>query len=153
MLRKLAPRKIRRGTIAERFARDEKGVSAVEFGLISAVLMIIMLGVLDYAIALFGKMEMISAVRSGAQFALVNSASLPNITTAVQNSTNLDNTYFSVIPTEFCECSDGSAVVCGNTCAVDQVSRFIQIDGTYNYQPIFLPNVITMTTSTIIRVQ
>ncbi|MCK5444627.1 MAG: pilus assembly protein, partial [Rhodospirillaceae bacterium] len=58
--------------ITRRFVRCDRGVSAVEMALISPVLLIVFLGLMDYGIAVFDKMELNSSVRSGSQHALIN---------------------------------------------------------------------------------
>ncbi|TCS64019.1 TadE/TadG family type IV pilus assembly protein [Varunaivibrio sulfuroxidans] len=132
---------------------DTAGVSAIEFALIAPVLMILMLGMFDYAVLIFHKMELVGAVRSGAQYALIDSSATTAIAQTVINSTNLPANTLSVTVTNFCECPDGSSLVCGGTCAAGNVHYYTRVAGSYDYTPIFLPGPITLSDTTTIRTQ
>lgn len=136
-----------------RFKRCERGVSAVEMALISPVLLIVFLGLMDYGIAVFDKMELNSSVRSGSQHALINSASLTAIQTTVIGSSNLGLTTSDVTVTSTCECSDGSSVSCAGVCASGNIRNYITITAAYSYVPIFLPGNLDFSSTSIIRVQ
>ncbi len=139
--------------ITRRFVRCDRGVSAVEMALISPVLLIVFLGLMDYGIAVFDKMELNSSVRSGSQHALINSASLTAIQTTVIGSSNLGLTTSDVTVTSTCECSDGSSVSCAGVCASDNIRQYITITAAYSYVPIFLPGNLNLSSTSIIRVQ
>lgn len=133
--------------------RDDTAVSAVEFALIAPVLMILMLGMFDYAVLIFHKMELVGAVRSGAQYALIDSSATAAIKQTVINSTNLPTNTLNVTVTNFCECPDGSGTACGGTCATGSVHYYTRVSGSYDYTPIFLPGPITLSDTTTIRTQ
>lgn len=137
-----------------RLKRCESGVSAVEFAIITPLLLTMLLGLLDYSIALFHKMELISSLRAGSQYALIYGTDTTSIESAVTNSSNLDSTNLTLTVSEVCECQGGTTVTCtGGTCSAGSVQHFIQIDGTYVYTPIFLPGSLDLTSSSTIRVQ
>lgn len=134
-----------------RHARD--GVAAVEFALIVPVMLIILMGLLDYAIAVFHKMELESAVRSGAQYALVQDSNSATIIGVVEASTNLEIANVTVTVTESCECSDGSAIACAGTCLTDPVRHYTTVTANYIHTWFFLPGTQTLTQSITIRTQ
>ena len=75
----------RRGLL--RVSRDERGATAVEFGLIAPVLLLILAGIVDFGITLNNYLELTDAVRVGArQFAIAGSTTTPmsSATTALK---------------------------------------------------------------------
>jgi Flp pilus assembly protein TadG len=117
---------------------DENGASAVEFGLLSTVLLLIVMGMVDLGIGIFHKMELTSAARAGAQYAVLKGYDSSTLQTVVQGSTNLSSV--SVASSRFCECSTGvtptgTAPSC--TCSTGTVRKFITVTASYSYVPIF----------------
>jgi len=137
------------------FVRAESGVSAVEMALIAPVLMIIFMGLIDYGIAIFSKLELTSSVRAGAQYAIINSTNMAAIQTTVINSSNLDQANLVVnMPYETCECSDGTVdAACLVICPAGVLRHYVVIDATYTYVPFFLPNNIVLNATSSIRVE
>ncbi|HEY9079907.1 TadE family protein [Magnetovibrio sp.] len=136
-----------------RFKHSQKAAVAVEFALLVPVMGVMLLGLLDYAIVAFHKMELESATRSGAQYAMLDSSDTSLISTTVKNSTNLDTDFLEVDIAEFCECIDGSSITCADTCATGSVRSFMRITATYTHNPIFIPVTMTLTGESIIRTQ
>jgi len=112
---------------------------------------ILLLGLIDYAIAAYHTMELESAARSGAQYAMLDASNTALISATVSNSTLLDTANLAVAVTEFCECADGTSVVCTNTCAVGSVRKYMQIDADYAHTPIFIPGIMNLSGSSTIR--
>jgi Flp pilus assembly pilin Flp len=146
------------GLIA-RFRRSEQGASAIEFAMISSVLSIILLNVVDIAVYMQRKMEVIGAVRAGAQYALVDSqnATLPLITGVVQDATTLSGVSVTV-DLDLCGCSDGAMFACssGTTCGSGTTGRrhtYAEINASYTHTWIFYPGTIDITSQATIRTQ
>ncbi len=141
--------------LLRKFARAEGGVSAVEMALIAPVLMIIFMGLIDYGIAVFSKMELTGSVRSGAQYALIKSTDMAAIQTTIISSSNLDPDNLVVdMPYKTCECSDGTLdATCTVACPSGTLRHYVVISATYTYVPFFLPNNITLTNGSTIRVK
>jgi len=137
--------------LLKRFRYNQDGASAVEFALIAPVMIVMLLGLLDYAIGAFHSMELESAARSGAQYAMLDSSDTSVIQTTVENSTNLDTDNLTVTITEYCECSDGSTVACAGSCGTGDVRGYMEILATYAHTPIFLPGTMTLTGDSTIR--
>ncbi len=141
--------------LLRKFTRSDSGVSAVEMALIAPVLMIIFIGLIDYGIAIFKKIELTGSVRSGAQYALIKSTDMAAIQTTVINSSNLDPDNLVVdTPYKTCECSDGTLdATCTVTCSTGTLRHYVVISATYTYVPFFLPSNITLTNGSTIRVR
>jgi Flp pilus assembly protein TadG len=64
-----------------RLGRDQSGASAVEFGLIAPVLLLMLAGIIDFGLTLNNYLELTDAVRVGArQFAIAGSTATPKTT-------------------------------------------------------------------------
>lgn len=115
-------------------AASRHGATAVEFALLLPVLLIIAMALIDLGTVIFNKMELMSAVRTGAQVALMDSSNTSLIIQSVTSSTNLSPT---VTTSAFCECSDGTQISCSNTCADPLVNRtYMTITATETFIPI-----------------
>lgn len=137
-----------------RFRKDDSGASAVEFAMISSVLILVVLNVVDLGNYMFRKMELTSSVRAGAQYALVHDAPTSSaITTVVSNAANLQNVTITVDDT-ICGCSDGSTFTCGSsTCTSSNMRYYTQIQASYTHDWIFLPGQKSMQTAMNIRTE
>jgi len=141
--------------LSSAFRRNDAGASAVEFALIAPVMLVMLMGLLDYAVAVFHRTELESAARAGAQYALVDGFDATTITTAVEASTNLDTNFLTVTVTESCECPEDSppTVSCSDTCGVGSMTRYANIDLSYTHTWFFLPGTTTLTGESIIRTE
>lgn len=116
-------------------ASPRQGAAAVEFALLVPVLLVIGMALIDLGMAVFNKMELMSAVRTGAQVALMDSSNTTEIRSAVTNSTDL-SPIINIDP--FCECSDGSSLLsCDESCTSPLIKRtFMTISATQSFTPI-----------------
>jgi len=139
-----------------RFAKSTAGVSTVEFALLTPVITAMLLGLVDYGLAMFHKMEMVSAVRAGSQYALLDNTdtlagtNTASIQQAVVDAANIVITTGDVTVTVFCECDAIVLVSCASSCA--GTSRGLAtVSATYTFNAFFVPN-ITMTASNTVRI-
>jgi Flp pilus assembly protein TadG len=141
-------------TVFQHILATNGGAAAVEFALISSILCAVFIGLADYGLAMFKKMELTSAARSGAQVALINSSDTSAIKQAVVSSTNLDITTSDVTTSQSCECADGTSITCGNTCSDGSTNRyFFTVTATENYTLLLVQTSMTLTGSATIRTQ
>jgi Flp pilus assembly protein TadG len=142
-------------TLPARLVAEEDGPSAVEFALISAILVPMILGLVDYGLAQFKKMELVGAVRSGAQYTLLKGYDSDTVETIIGDATNIDAADLTISSSEFCECLDDTSIsACGDSCDDgDSNQKFVTITATYDFTPIILPNTITISESTTIRTE
>jgi len=135
------------------FYASHGGVAAIEFAIIAPLLSLILLGLVDYGMAVFHRMELQSAVRAGAQYALIKDSNSTSINGVVLASTNLNALNLSTSVTEFCECSNGAALLCTSSCTSGAVRHFSTITGTYIHTWMFLPGTRTLSESITVRTQ
>ncbi len=133
---------------------ERRAAAAVEFALIVPVIAACIIGVINYGLAMFEKMELEGAARAGAQLALASTSDTAAIKSAVVGSTNLSITTADVTTTEFCECADGSTVTCGNTCSDGSANRYyFTVTVSEDYALLLVPTTITLTASATVRTQ
>ncbi len=133
---------------------DCKAVAAVEFAIIMTFLSLVFIGLANYGLATFEKMELTSAARSGAQVALIDSSDSAAIKAAVVASTNSSISTSDVTTTEFCECADGSSITCGATCGDGSSNQYyFTVTATETYPLLLLPTTLVLTGSATVRTQ
>ncbi len=102
-------------TFTARLAACRRGAAAVEFALIMPFLLAGLTGVANYGMAMYDKMELVSAARTGAQLAIYNGTNTTSTQTdaikaAVVTSTNLSINTTDVTATESYNCDDGTSI-------------------------------------------
>jgi len=106
-------------------ARCKVGAAAVEFALIVPVVLAALTGIVNYGLAMYNKMELVSAARAGAQQAIIDRTDTTAIKNAVVNSTNVGVTTADVTTTESYLCADGTVVTLStDTCVNNDPKQF-----------------------------
>jgi Flp pilus assembly protein TadG len=138
--------------------RGEAGTAAVEFGLFAPLFVILLVGLVEIGFAMFGSMQVYSAVEAGALYASKNGWNAAGISSAVANSTNVSGVAASPAPSQFCGCPALAGITvatCGTSCTGGTaVSQYIRISATLTRTTILtsgfgLP--ATLTAQSIIR--
>jgi Flp pilus assembly protein TadG len=177
---KLAARGLRvarsgRGAIAASYSAlvniiaETKGVSAVEFGLVTPILLGLLSPLIDIGLAYSQQIKLRHAAEAGAQYASLNtwsSSTVAAIQTATNSATPLSVTW-AAPPTEFCGCPNGSNTQITNTgnppcsgtpsgCS-EPAGYYVTFTVTSNYTPVMpfsvLSNPTTLTAQPVVRVQ
>ncbi len=139
-------------------ARD--GASAVEFALIAGILAMMLLGLMDFGLGFWEKMEVGNGARAGAEYAVRNGYDSSKIQTAVTNSINLSG--LTISSAESCGCPNATAGIntsysCGETCPDGGIAgTYVTVDTQASYHTIFhwpgVPNPITLASSSTVRI-
>lgn len=102
------------------FRADERGMAAVEFGLVAAILCFMFIGATDFGMGYWKKLQVGNAARAGAEYAMAQGWNQTAISSAVTNATTMSSVSASPAPTQSCGCpSTGSGIVaatCGASC-------------------------------------
>jgi hypothetical protein len=96
-------------------ARD--GMALVEFGLAAPILILLLVILVDLGLAFYEALQVQGAASAGAEYASLHAYSDVNITTAVQNSTDLGSRVklSAGYPKQICGCTgSGTMVEAGN---------------------------------------
>jgi Flp pilus assembly protein TadG len=103
------------------FRSNESGVAAVEFGFVAAMLCFLLVGLIDFGMGYWKKIQVGNAARAGAEYAMTHGWNQTAITTAVTSATGLSSISATPAPTQACGCPSASsgivAASCGASCA------------------------------------
>lgn len=100
----------------KKFRRNESGVSAVEFALVSPVFMFALLGVVDIGYLSYQRGDMESALRSGIQYFMNGGEDLSLAQSVVETSWTTRPVSTTILAERYCMC--GTEVhVCNTLCA------------------------------------
>jgi len=131
------------------------GAAAVEFALIVPAILAALLGIANYGLAMYDKMELVSAARAGAHQAVIDRTDTTAIKNAVVNSTNLGITAADVTTSESCLCADGTVIlICGQPCLNNDPNQYyMTITANYTHTLLLLGTTVNLTGSVKIRTQ
>lgn len=139
------------------FSRQD-GASIAELALVMPMLLLILLGGIDFSRAYFLSMEVAGAAHAGATYGVQNRTDTTGIeTAATDDAPNLPNLTVST-PTWGCECSDGtgSSVNCTSkpSCSADVV-YWVKVTTSATYNPVFpwprIPSSLTLSQTAVMR--
>ena len=100
-------------------AKSQRGSALIEFALLFTVLMILLLGVIDFALVTQKAMVVSEAAYAAAQYGAIsgNSTNYTGMQTIATNSAK-GVSGFAATASTWCTCSPGGAAVsCGSTCS------------------------------------
>lgn len=141
------------------FTRED-GSSIAELALVMPMLMLILLGGIDFSRAYFLSIEVAGAAQAGAAYGVMHRTD----TTGMSNAATMDAPNVSNLsvttPTWGCECSDGtnSSVSCATvpSCTNNQV-YWVKVTASATYSPVFpwphIPSSISLSQTAVMRTQ
>lgn len=144
-----------------RLWRSEDGVSAVEFAVVGGALALLLLGVLDFGLAYWEKVQVGDAARAGADYAERNGYNSTNIQSAITNATTLSGIQASPAPSQFCGCPNSTSGVtsglCTATCSDGTTAgTYVTVSAQKSYTTIFswpgLTSPMTLAASVTVRI-
>jgi len=120
-----------------RVRKNEDGNAVVEFALIVPVLLIMTLGLVDAGRAIGANVRLGNGVTAGLRYALSDSYAATEIRTAALTASRYADGEVTLAVARFCECPDGTAIVCTNTCAAGFKRIFVSVDMTRSQPTVF----------------
>lgn len=138
-----------------------RGSMSVEFGLLSPLLMLMMVGAADFARIFYHAITISNAAEVGSLWGTqgnVQSVSYDAINTVVTNDAS-DLSGVTPDAAVYCDCPDGQEVSCteGDCGAYGLPRLYSQVTATQTFEPIVpwpgIPNPVVITRTTYIRVQ
>jgi len=112
---------------AIKLAVRRDGNVLIEYALIAPILLLILAALFDFGMAVYDSMSLKEAARSGAQYARKYPSNVAGITQVVANATGIDPQNLTVTTNLSCQCQDGSAAVCGTTCAAGPTETYVTV--------------------------
>ena len=110
------------------FRKNERGNALVEFAMIVPIMSMMFLGVVDAGRVIDANARLNDGVSAGLRFALSDAYASGSITNASLAGSGYGEGEASASYSMFCECPDGTALVCTAQCAQGYKRIFVQID-------------------------
>jgi Flp pilus assembly protein TadG len=102
-------------------AMGRGGVAALEFAIVAGVMSMMLMGVYDYGMVAWHKLQVHNAVRAGAAYAAYHGYDQAKIMTVVTTASDYPAITASPAPSEVCGCAEPSGAfvesACGGSCA------------------------------------
>jgi Flp pilus assembly protein TadG len=144
-----------------RVRRSCSGTTAIEFALIAPILMTMLIGLTDFGIAFYEKMQVQAAAQAGAEYAARHGFGTSAVKGAVTAATGLAAISASPDPSQSCGCASGTtitAAACGSTCTGGATAgTYVTVNAQAKYATIFnypgLASPLTLTAQTVMRIQ
>lgn len=105
---------------ARDLGRCRLGAISVELALLSPILLLLLLGAIDFGRILHEQLRLTNGARAGAQFAIENlgtSAVLTGIEEAVVRDAQVPADQLTIAASKACTCPSGATAVCTSTCS------------------------------------
>lgn len=144
------------------FARDTLGGAAIEFAIIGPVIVILLIGVTDFGLGFYTRMQAQTAAQRGAMFATVNGYVPASISSTITSSRG--SIVATPAPTSFCACPTSSGLTtatCGTNCTIGTTTAaagtYVSASAQTTYTTIFrypgLTSPMTFSATQIVRIQ
>lgn len=89
------------------------GLGAVELGFLAPVLLLMLLGIIDFGRAYWQQMEVANAADAGTQYTMSNAFEATTVTNVVRSATNLSTVLVDPAPYQTCGCPTSTGVTSG----------------------------------------
>lgn len=146
--------------IFSRFARDDHGIAAVEFAFVAPVLVLLLVGMIDFGMYINQRMQLENLARSATEYVIKGGSEANVMSDVIAGSGQIEDEEMDEITSSAsstCECDDGVEVICGDGCGGGYERRFYAFELTRTYTPMFpypgIPDSITMTGHARLQVQ
>ena len=97
--------------------RREEGSITVEMAAIASFLTVAAVGLFQFGAMMHQSVQLQQAARAGVEYAMKFPSDVSGIEQAVTQAAHLDPTGLAISVAQFCECANGSAISCADTCA------------------------------------
>jgi Flp pilus assembly protein TadG len=127
------------------FFRCERGIAAIEFALIVPMLIMILIGVVDYGMFINQKMKLQDLARTATQYVVQGGSDANVMADIIQTSdfykaAAAKGQVITVATETLCECANAVAVSCTGTCtgSGNYVRHFYSATLSGTYKPLFV---------------
>jgi Flp pilus assembly protein TadG len=135
--------------VLSRIAGNERGSAAISFAFTLPLLMMIVVGLIDFGSQMVNTTALRNAARAAAQYARVKPQDSAGIRSVAIQAGKLDPTTLGVKTTLSCECSPGVQVQCTTQCTGVAMQKFVTVEVSQAFDPIIpypelvLPSTVT----------
>jgi Flp pilus assembly protein TadG len=134
-----------------------RGQSFVEFAIVSPVLLLFLLGIMDFGRVFFVAIELNNAARAGTQYGIQSPANAADVS-GMQQAAQSDASNISGITataSEYCECPDGSTPACNSSPSCSDLRVYVEVDTSGSFQTLLnypgIPSSIPLTGKSVMR--
>lgn len=121
----------------KKYLRNESGASAVEFALISPILIFMLIGTVDFGFFITERMQLQNTAHAAADY-VAQVQDDANVQIVAEESYGAGFEDITLTSEFLCECSDGVEAACPVSCGDDDYQRrFISIAASGTFEPIF----------------
>ena len=146
---------------SRRLVRQSRGNAALEMALIAPALVFMLVGVGDFGMAAYRKMQVQHAAQAGAEYAILHGFDAASITTAVTGATAFNGVTATPAPAQSCGCASGTTVAaatCGSTCASGLAAGvYVTVSSQGSYTTILpypgMPSSLAFASTSVVRIQ
>ncbi|MCK5284107.1 MAG: pilus assembly protein [Alphaproteobacteria bacterium] len=140
----------------KKYFKSEYGASAVEFALIAPILILMLIGTVDFGMFIMERMQLQNTAHTVANF-VAQTQDDRNIQTIAAESYGANFADITLVSNFTCECSDSTAQTCPVDCGDDDYQRrFINVTASGNFSALFpypfLPDSMELQSSVRMRV-
>jgi hypothetical protein len=93
-----------------------RGAIVIEMAVSASILMILVMGLLEWTAYIRQTMQLANAARAGVEYAIGYPSDIAGIEEAVLNSGHVIADGLTITVEQFCECSDGMPIACVDSC-------------------------------------
>lgn len=144
-----------------RLLRQCGGNASIELAFLASPLVLMLIGVADYGMATYRKMQVQHAAQAGAEYAIKNGFSSAAISTAVTGATAYSDITANPAPAQSCGCASGTTInsaACGSTCPTGAAAgSYVTVSAQATYTTIIpypgIPDTIALTAAATVRIQ
>jgi Flp pilus assembly protein TadG len=142
-------------------SKAERGSAIVEFGMLAPVLILMLMGAIDFARVFFTSISVVNAARAGVQYGLRSNGKSGDLT-GMQNAALADGSDIAgmtATATRFCQCSDGATANCltGSCGTYGRPRIYVKVTTAVAFQTLFrypgVPATVNLTKSATMREQ
>ncbi len=141
--------------------KDARGATAVEFAIISPILILMTLMTVDVGLGFYRNMQVQNAAQAGAQYAVLHGFDQTKISSAISAATSNSTITASPAPVQFCGCPSASgisALDCESSCPSGSTpGTYVTTSAQSTYYTVFSYPVIrdhvTLTAQSTLRIQ
>jgi Flp pilus assembly protein TadG len=120
-------------TRLEALRTGDRGTFAIEHALIMPFLLLLLSGTIDLGYALNQSSSLSGAARAGAQYAMRFPSDADGIKDVVTKAVSYDPASLTVTSKLACECEDGTAVACTDTCGGTAPLAYVTVSVSKTY--------------------
>ena len=142
-----------------RKSRVEAGSAFIELALFFPVLLLLLLGAIDFSRLYYASITLINSAEVGAIYGSQSVAKTSD-TSGMTNAATTDGQDLSGVTAtaqQYCKCGNGSAQACSITCVGSTKQYYVSVQTAYTFTPLFpypgIPSSVAMTRTAVMRAQ